>query len=183
MQDAFNEAKSEKANRISLSFNAVDLQEQYMKLKNSIGTIKITRAYAEETITITDPQANKNWEEFVNAAIKVSKIYNYPAKVVIAQGALESARGSSNFCTQRHNCLGVGAFDSNPDNAYQYENKEQALVDYMKLIQRNFPEAWANRKNPDVVILKLKFNNQGLMYATDPAYITKVKAMPEWSKY
>jgi flagellum-specific peptidoglycan hydrolase FlgJ len=122
------------------------------------------------------------WLEFKQAAQKVAKIYNFPVKVILAQGALESAHGTSNYCVTRNNCLGIGAVDWNPDQAYTYENMEQSIVEYCRLIRKNFPQAWEARSNPDMVIFRLKVNRDGLMYATDPNYIDKVKSMEEWKQ-
>lgn len=129
-----------------------------------------------------DPVAQNKWDEFVIASKKVCKIYNFPCQVVIAQGALESAHGRSNFCQHRNNCLGIGAYDDNPNNAFVYENMEQSVIQYMMLIKKTFPEAWANRSNPDMVIFRLKYNSNGSFYASDPNYVAKVKAMPEWGE-
>jgi hypothetical protein len=128
-----------------------------------------------------EPEPTTEWEAFVQAATKVSKIYNYPANVVIAQGALESARGNSNFCKTRHNCLGIGAYDSDPNQAYVFENYEQSVVEYMRIIRKNFPEAWAQRENPEALLKALKVNSNGKMYATDEKYVEKVMSMREWS--
>jgi hypothetical protein len=121
------------------------------------------------------------WQDFEMAAKEVSSIYNFPVKVVLAQGALESHHGTSNFCQTRNNCLGIGAFDSNPDAALTFENMQQSIVEYMRLVRKNFPEAWANRDNPDVLIDKLEHNSRGNYFASDPDYDEKVTSMPEWS--
>jgi hypothetical protein len=124
--------------------------------------------------------ANK-WEEFVIAAEKVAEIYNFPVNVVLAQGALESARGKSNFALQRNNFLGIGAYDSDPNQAFYFENPEQCVIEYMRVIKRNFPEAWSHRDNPDKLLELLVSNSKGRKYATDPHYVGKVKKMPEWN--
>lgn len=125
--------------------------------------------------------AQTKWEEFEIAVEKVAPMYNYPAKVVLAQGALESARGRSKFAQERNNFLGIGAYDSDPQKAFSFENAEQCVVEYMRLVKKNFPEAWENRDNPEKLLHALKKNSKGNMYATDPHYVTKVTSMKEWN--
>lgn len=121
------------------------------------------------------------WEGFVKAAHKVSKIYNFPVNVVLAQGALESARGNSRYAIERNNYLGINAVDSNPNLAYTFENSEQCVIEWARIIKKNFPQAWANRDNPEKFLYHLKHNDRGNMYATDVNYINKVTSMAEWN--
>ena len=137
---------------------------------------------SEVTVTPTPtPVPTEGWEEFVVAVDKVAPMYNFPKNVVLAQGALESGRGNSTFSKERNNYLGIGAYDNDPGQAFHFENEEQCVIEYMRLIKRNFPEAWANRDNPEALLHALKVNEKGMMYATDPNYETKVKSMREWS--
>lgn len=125
--------------------------------------------------------AKSRWAAFVIAAHKVAPMYNYPVEVVLAQGALESAHGTSKFSIDRNNFLGIGAYDSDPNSAFHYENPEQCVIEYMRLIKRNFPEAWSHRDNKEVLLKALKVNSAGKMYATDPEYVSKVMSMKEWN--
>lgn len=120
------------------------------------------------------------WDGFVKAAHKVSKIYNFPVNVVLAQGALESNRGNSKFAKDRNNFLGINAVDSDPNKAFHFENSEQCVIEYMRVIRKNFPEAWAQRENPEALLKALKVNSKGNYYASDPDYVGKVMRMPEW---
>ena len=140
-----------------------------------------SEANAGQTV-IAEAAPSSSWDEFVQAVEKVAPMYNFPKNVVLAQGALESARGNSTFAQERNNYLGIGAFDSNPDQAYTFENAEQCVIEYMRIIRKNFPEAWANRDNPEQLLYHLKHNKAGKMYATDPNYIVKVQGMKEWSE-
>jgi len=123
---------------------------------------------------------NQDWDDFVIAVHKVAPMYNFPENVVLAQGALESAHGNSHFAKTRNNFLGIGAFDSNPNDAYTFENPEQCVIEYMRTIKRNFPEAWAQRDNSEKLLSLIVSNSYGRKYATDPNYIAKVKSMKEW---
>ncbi len=128
------------------------------------------------------PLATTKWEEFKRAAREIAKIYNYPANVIIAQCALESARGTSNFAIERNNFCGIGAVDWDPGQAFKFENAQDCVIEYIRLVRRNFPEAYMNKEDPNKVLYYLKHNSDGVVYATDPDYITKVMSQPEWSE-
>lgn len=150
---------------------------------NIITTGKVESANAPTpTPTLTQEQIH-TWDNFKKAAVKVSEMYNFPARVVISQAALESARGTSQYALTRQNYLGIGAYDDNPDLAWTFENQEQCIVEYMRIIRSNFPEAWEERDNPDRLLYLLKHNSKGNYYASDPLYIQKVTSMPEWNQY
>lgn len=121
----------------------------------------------------------EGWDGFVQAVNKVAPMYDFPPNVVLAQGALESARGKSTFAKERNNYLGIGAYDADPNQAFRFENSEQCVIQYMQIIKRNFPEAWANRDNPEELLKALKSGKK--VYATDPEYVNKVMSMKEWS--
>lgn len=125
------------------------------------------------------PSQVQTWEEMKRMAVRLAPLYNYPARVIIAQMALESGRGTSKYCVKRNNCFGMGAYDSNPDKAFYFENKEQAILEYMRLIKNRYPEAYAQRENPEDMIRAIKAGG----YATDPHYIAKVTKLPEWRNY
>jgi hypothetical protein len=136
------------------------------------------------TPEITDtPIPSEPWDQFVIAAQKISKIYNYPPQVVIAQAALESHRGDSFYARTRNNYLGIGAYDVDPDNAYAFENVEQCVIEYMQLVRKNFPEAWSNRDNAEKLLKLLEDNSKGNYYASDPDYVSKVMQQAEWEMY
>lgn len=127
----------------------------------------------DPSLTLTE---QTNWNSFVRAAYEVAPIYEYPVNVILAQAALESARGTSKFAKERFNYFGIGAFDHNPDMAFTYENQKQVIIEYMRLIKAHYPEAYAQRKNPDLMIEAIKEGG----YATDTNYVAKIKGMREW---
>lgn len=120
------------------------------------------------------------WEEFVKAVEVVAPKHNFPKNVILAQCALESSRGTSAFAKERNNFCGIGAYDHNPRKAFRYETAEANVEDYMRILKKNFPEAWESRDNPEKVLKLLVNNPRGKKYATDPGYINKVKSMKEW---
>jgi flagellum-specific peptidoglycan hydrolase FlgJ len=142
------------------------------------------KAFAESPrLTPVPVKQAENWNDFISSAMKIAPIYNYPVKVLLAQAALESNRGLSQYALQRNNYFGMNAVDWDPDQAYWYENQEQAMVDYIITVRSNFPEAWASRENPDRMIELLENNADGRMYATDPNYVYKVTHQAEWRNY
>lgn len=60
-------------------------------------------------------------DTYHSIAEQLSIDYGIPWETVMAQGILESAAGTSGYATERNNFFGIGAFDSNPDNAFAYE--------------------------------------------------------------
>lgn len=130
-----------------------------------------------------EPRKEYTWSEFINIAKKVAPMYNYPLKVLVAQAAIESGHGESSFARQRYNYFGIGAYDSDPNQAFSYENPEQCIIDYILTIKRNFPEAWDNRENPEQLVRLLKDNSYGMYYASDPNYVAKVMGTFEWRMY
>lgn len=117
-----------------------------------------------------------DWKALQRIAHKLAPLYDFPPKVIIAQMALESARGTSNYCVNRNNCFGIGAYDSNPDKAFHFENKEQAIIEYMRLIRTRYTDAYEARSNPELMIELIKKGG----YATDPNYVAKIKNLHEW---
>ena len=151
----------------------------YASLMPEVKTATPSAQLKEEDKPLT-PEQEQDWDAMKRMARKLAPLYEFPEKVIIAQMALESNRGRSHYCVERHNCFGIGAYDSNPDMAFYFENKEQAIIEYMRLIKSNFHEAYAARSNPDQMIELLVQNVRGVQYATDPLYVTKLRNLPEW---
>jgi len=115
-------------------------------------------------------------ESWYSIAQQLSIQYGIPWEAVVAQGILESAAGTSNFATQRNNFFGIGAFDSNPNNAFSYSTAEQGWEGYFRNIKRT--PTYRNNgifqgetiTNPHVYIIAVKKAG----YATDPNYVSKL---------
>lgn len=122
------------------------------------------------------PEEEQDWEAMKRMAQKLAPLYDFPVKVVVAQTALESARGTSHYCVTRNNCWGIAAYDYNPDAAWRFETKEQGYIEYFRLIRDEYPDCWALRHDPEAMIQCIWESG----YATDPYYVAKVKSMPEW---
>ena len=147
------------------------------------GEIASAKEAGESSVEGLTPEQAANWQSFKQAAIELAPQYDYPVKVIIAQAALESRRGTSRFARERFNYFGIGAFDSNPDRAYTYDNMEHGIIEYMRFVKERFPEAYAARSNPDRMIELLVDNKMGRKYATDPDYVAKLRDLPEWKEY
>lgn len=74
------------------------------------------------------------WHE---TAQQLSVEYGIPWEAVMAQGIVESGAGTSYYATSRNNFFGLGAIDSNPDNAYSYSSPEEGWRGYYEFIRRN----------------------------------------------
>jgi len=146
-------------------------------------TIAPTRVIETVVVDMVDEayKENSKWGDFVKAVDTIAPMYGYPKNVILAQAALESGRGTSNNVNRKNNYLGIGAFDTNPENAYSFDNPERCVIEYMRIIEKNFPEAWAQRDNPEALLKALKVNSKGRVYDTDKNYVEKVMNQKEWN--
>lgn len=112
-------------------------------------------------------------------AVKLSINYGIPWETVMAQGILESASGTSYFARERNNFFGIGAFDSNPDNAFGYETPEAGWEGYYKNIvatptYRNHG-VFQGATVTDPYAYAQAIKDAG--YATDPNYVAKLSSL------
>lgn len=93
-------------------------------------------------------------------------------RYILAHAALESAWGDSNYA-KAGNFFGIGAFDSNPDNAYNYGNSdmESGLINGAVWIRKNFYDAG------QTTLYKMRHNNGSHEYATDPNWDNKIASI------
>ena len=78
---------------------------------------------------------------FTGKAInKAAKASGLDPRYILAHAALESAWGLSEYGRKHHNYFGIGAFDSNPDNAKNFGNSGMTtgLVEGAKWIRREY---------------------------------------------
>ena len=75
-------------------------------------------------------------DEYYPIVERLSIEYGIPWEAVMAQGILESASGTSNFARTRNNFFGIGAFDSNPDNAFSYSSPAEGWRGYYENIRK-----------------------------------------------
>ncbi|KAA9239977.1 hypothetical protein F6I34_05630 [Aerococcus tenax] len=107
-----------------------------------------------------------------NVFIESQKQSGLDARYLVAHAALESAWGNSNYGRNYHNYFGIGAFDSNPDNAKNYSNPGLAagIIGGANWIAKNYYNGqWKQR-----TLYSMRFNNNVHQYATDPSWATKI---------
>ena len=115
-------------------------------------------------------------DQYHDIAQQLSVEYGIPWETVMAQGILESGAGTSSFAVNRNNFFGIGAFDSNPNNAFSYATPEEGWRGYYENIRKTstyrnhgvFKEP--NITDPYAYTEAIKAAG----YATDPNYVTKV---------
>lgn len=117
---------------------------------------------------------NDLWSQFMAQTRAAAPKRGYDPETIIRQKALESDFGRSQFATERNNFGGIGAYDSDPNQAFNFKDIQDYLDYYFKMVEKRFPEAYANRSNPQKYVEGLKAGN----YATDPDYVWKVMHTP-----
>lgn len=114
-------------------------------------------------------------EKYHDIAEKLSIEYGIPWETVLAQGMLESGSGTSNFARERNNFFGIGAFDSNPNNAHSYATPEEGWEGYYKNIVKTQTYrqhgVFSGTTVTDPYAYLRAIKDAG--YATDPDYVSK----------
>ena len=113
-------------------------------------------------------------DKYYNIAVSLGQEYGIPWEAVMAQGIIESASGTSRFAVERNNFFGLGAVDSNPNNAYSYSSPSAGWRGYFEFIKNNprYAAAGAFNHANDPLGYIQAIKNAG--YATDPNYVAKV---------
>ena len=168
-----------------LSTHAISAEQLDMFAQNNIlfydpgsGCIDGKIQYATGSVSYKNLSAEqvRFIETYHNIAVVNSINYGIPWETVMAQGILESAAGTSTFAITRNNFFGIGAFDSNPNNAYSYATPEEGWEGYYKNIQatptyRNHGVfAGDTITNPYAYLVAIKAAG----YATSPSYVENV---------
>lgn len=128
------------------------------------------------------PAADLEWEDMKLIAVKVARKYDIHPSVLVAMTALESGRGSSYYCRERNNCWGIGAFDSNPDNAFRFASFQEGVEYLAKMLcnpKGRYALACAVRHDPYAMVREIKAAG----YASSPTYVEKVTSLKEFSDY
>lgn len=116
-------------------------------------------------------------DTYHDIAVQLSAEYGIPWEAVMAQGILESASGTTKYARERNNFFGLGAVDSNPDQAYSFSSAQAGWKGYYEFIKNNPRYARAGAFNypsdPYGYIAAIKSAG----YATDPNYIEKVTSL------
>lgn len=122
----------------------------------------------------TQTPANDLWGKFMETTRREAQERGYDPETVIRQKALESDFGRSNFAKERNNFGGIGAYDSDPNKAFSFDDIEDYLDYYFNLVEKRYPQAYKNRQNPQKYAEGLKAGG----YASDPDYVWKIMNTP-----
>lgn len=124
--------------------------------------------------TVNASTTEKAFIEKIARAAKADE-YNIMPSLTIAQGILESAWGSSYYATTRNNLFGLGAYDSNPDNAYSFKSIDECVTYHDKILCAP-PYGGGKPTGIEGVYSWGPELQAGLKpYATDPGYYVKLK--------
>ena len=123
------------------------------------------------------PQQSAFIDRYYDIAATLGAEYGIPWETVMAQGILESGAGTSRFALERNNFFGIGAFDSNPNNARSFASPAEGWKGYFENI-KNTPTysahgAFNYANDPYGYLVAIKEAG----YATDPNYISKVGSL------
>jgi flagellum-specific peptidoglycan hydrolase FlgJ len=141
----------------------------------------------ETTIPANTTSASPQTTTFSGSADFVNKMLPYAQKVIdinglkvdpetiVAQWALESAWGKSNFAKNRNNFAGINAVDSNPNKATSYNTIDDFAVNYAKFIKGKtyVNNGVLNAASANDYYTALKKGG----YATDPNYISSLNSV------
>lgn len=108
---------------------------------------------------------------FTGAAInKAAKASGLDPRYILAHAAVESAWGTSNYAINHHNYFGIGAFDSNPDNAKNYGNNgmEAGLVNGAVWIRENYYD------KGQTTVYKMRYNGGSHEYCTSTTWVGSI---------
>ncbi|MBQ3445437.1 glucosaminidase domain-containing protein [Candidatus Saccharibacteria bacterium] len=112
-------------------------------------------------------------------AENLSVAYGIPWEAVMAQGILESVAGTSSFAVNRNNFFGIGAFDSNPDNAFSYDTPEAGWRGYYENIRKTATYREHGVFSGETVTNPYAYAEaiKAAGYATDPNYVAKLNTL------
>ena len=158
------------------------------KVRSKLGSIGFGRGHTAqyEDLAKWSPLSDSELDNFIkktnskspftgksiNAAAKASGLN---PRYILAHAALESAWGTSNYGKKYHNYFGIGAFDSNPDNAINYGNNgmESGLIEGAKWIRQNYYDAG------QTTVYTMRYNNGTHQYCTSDTWVDTIAAIME----
>ena len=111
---------------------------------------------------------------FTGAAInKAAKASGLDPRYILAHAAVESAWGTSEYGRKDHNYFGIGAFDSNPDNAKNYGNSGMVdgLVNGAVWIRKNYYDKGQK------TIYTMRYNGGKHQYCTSTTWVDTIASI------
>jgi hypothetical protein len=135
----------------------------------------------EQQVVPQETEEPLTFEDMLEMMAQKSKDRGFHPATPVSQMAAESERGKSNFAKERNNYFGMGAYDSNPDNAFKYDSPEASMDAYLDLIEKDkrYKSAYEKRDIPEEYLQELL----KVPYATDPNYFDMITNTPEFRKY
>lgn len=73
-----------------------------------------------------------------DALVKAEEKYGVNGLYLLGLACLESGYGSSYFARDRHNLVGWGAYDSNPNAAMSFESKDECILHVAQKLKENY---------------------------------------------
>ena len=151
------------------------------RLKSKLGKLGFGKGTENQDLAswseLTDEQIDafikkkRKDSPFTGAAInKAAKASGLDPRYILAHAAVESAWGTSNYGAKHHNYFGIGAFDSNPDNAINYGNSgmEAGLVNGAVWIRENYYD------KGQTTIYKMRYNGGKHEYCTSNTWVNSI---------
>lgn len=152
--------------------------------KTQVLGIRVTKSSPSQKPRAATPTPTPNpkdsWNNMADMVIREGNKRGYHGETLARQKANESGFGTSQYAKERNNYGGMGAYDSNPDNAFSYDTPEEYLMgkgkrgepSYFDLIEKDprYKEAYKHRANPKRYLEELKKAG----YASNPNYVDDV---------
>lgn len=150
--------------------NVVYYRDLYLRTKTTVTAKQLDDYLASQIGTNSNSVLKGMGQSFINAQEK----YGVNALLVYAIAINESGWGTSSFARLRNNLFGIGAIDSNPENA-KYFNTVQECIEYMMgaLLTPNYIDFQWNYYGSQI---GLKNAGIGRRYASDPFWGIKAVA-------
>lgn len=165
-----NNTKSIKINEISssrnISFNTIDSYTD-LSVMNDITTDELNTIIEYwNSIYSGDSPFLGQGQLFIDAALETGLDPVY----ILAHAAVESAWGTSYYAINYHNYFGIGAFDDNPDNAINYNNRNlrEGIINGSKWIKENY------YNNGQTNLFSMRYNNGYNEYCTSTSWIYSI---------
>ncbi len=133
---------------------------------------KAVANFAPQPFAAPTPDPRASWENFAGMVMREGGKRGYSGETLVRQKANESMWGQSEFAKKRYNYGGIGAYDRDPNQAFNFASPEEYLNYYFDLIEKNprYAEAYSNRKDPRKYLEGLKKGG----YASNPNYVEDV---------
>ena len=114
-----------------------------------------------------------------SAFVNAQNTYGMNALMIYSMAIHESAYGTSGYAVNRFNLFGYGAYDSNPDSAYTFDNVEQSVEEHMGINLRHYLDysnynATANSSLFYASNIGTKGAGINTRYASDPWWSIKI---------